>query len=198
LYFGNSTIGAITQKAQRQTNNLPIEISSEDGIMQLHESDFTTQTNAFVQMKISASSASAIASRAGHSNFWCLDRDLVSGDRALILSDTNSSIVNIPETNICCWLREGSRADCTQLHRLLVFFLVENTLSGIESQLWVHGATGEFALALIKAAEKRKIDVFPTTSEYEVASKDIHFIHPYIAKRNLEKLRPTNVEAFVN
>ncbi|WYZ35340.1 hypothetical protein EsH8_I_001616 [Colletotrichum jinshuiense] len=195
----HSAKGSIVQQVSVKDTDLSIKVVSCDGALQLQESKFmTAKQDKRIQLRVLASSACILTTSDGCPTVLCIGRDPRSGDKVLALSDTNASMVSVPEASIFRWL--GDHADdCEQLGQLLDVLLAESILVGINGQLWVHGVGEHFAETINTVAARRNHpDVFFTTSNPTDASEGIHFVHPYIARRHLQLIQPADTKAFVN
>ncbi len=161
-----------------------------------HHSEALSQQQ--TSLHVLASSLSTLRCQGGESVHLVIGLDGSSGQKVLALSSTNGSTVTIPETDVVYrWDNQAVSDDCVQLHHILTALVAESLLDGTQGPTWVHSAPASLGRALQLVASQHKIHLHQTTSDTE-RNDGTTFIHPYITERDLQLVRPSNVQTFIS
>ncbi|KAL4796631.1 hypothetical protein BDV19DRAFT_388136 [Aspergillus venezuelensis] len=131
--------------------------------------------------------------------YICIGQDLESGDKVLLLSEVNGSIVTTAEDNILHRWQQDSNDEgyATQLHAFVVRTLAEHLLDDLKGPSWIHGAPNDLCEAIDLVAGEKGMAVFQSTSDI-ASSGSASFIHPYANKEDVQNILPESIETFVN
>ena len=191
----NSDRRMITEAVSVEGNILNVSRDQNGLVLQRSTHEDSTATMPQVQIRTEASSAYPFTTSDNQSIYLIIGSVIGTGKNVLALSSLNSSVLNVPKDQTFDW--ESSEATVGQFHQLMASLISENIVDAIEGRLWVHQLDEDLIEFVVEAARRDKTDLFLTTST-PTADERLTYVHPYISKRNLEDLVPSDVGAFVS
>ncbi|KAL4968119.1 uncharacterized protein BDV14DRAFT_197349 [Aspergillus stella-maris] len=152
-----------------------------------------------VRVHITASSLRTLACNGYGPVYFCIGRDVATGDKLLLLSEVNSSLVTTTNDRILYRWQHGSseEGDATQLHAFIARAIAENLLYGLKGPIWIHGAPNDLREVIDLVANERRLAVFQSTSDM-ASSESVSFIHPYANEEDVHYFLTKRPETFVN
>lgn len=197
----------VTQLTTLGRPDTAVDVMERQGALQLLDHHVGNTKRDELRVQVTASSLYALV-RDGSvlpayptSMYLCIGHEMVSGDKIIGLSPENSSIITMSQERLLYrWstvtVVEGD-SDATQLHRLMARAQAKSLLRDLQGPVWVHGAQNDLSQVISRVSEEEGLAVFQTTSDI-ASARDQSFIHPYISERDLQSLRPKDVETFIN
>ncbi|KAL4770599.1 hypothetical protein BDW60DRAFT_208975 [Aspergillus nidulans var. acristatus] len=153
-----------------------------------------------VRVHVTASSLRTLTCDGYGPVYVCIGRELSSGDKILLLSKVNSSLITTAREDHVLYRWQHYNAeedDPTQLHAFLARVLAEHLVEGLGGSTWIHGAPDDLRKAIDVAASEKGVAIFQSTSD-TAASDNASFIHPYASEQDVQDICPKSVETFVN
>ncbi|KAI9759122.1 MAG: Polyketide synthase 19 [Chaenotheca gracillima] len=197
----------VTQLTSLGLPDTAVEITNQHEPLEFLDQHVGNAKAGELRVQVTASSLCALASDVSiipanpRPSYLWIGHDMASGDRLVGLSRSNSSIVTVAEDRVlyrwCTATNVQEDSDPAQLHSLIARALAKDLLRDAKGPVWVHGAPSDLNEAIAHVANEEGLAVFSTTSDM-AGARGQAFIHPYISERELQSLRPRDVETFIN
>jgi len=197
----------VTQLTSLGLPDTAVEVTERHGALELLDHHVGSAKAGELRVQVTASSLCALvcdgSMMPAYSRpvYLWIGREMASGHKLVGLSRANSSIVTVAEDRVlhrwCTATTVEEDSDAAQLHRLMARALAKYLLRDLKGPVWVHGAPNDLSQAIARVADEQGLAVFRTTSDM-ASARDQGFIHPYISERDLQSLRPRDVETFIN
>lgn len=193
----------ITQPTSLGLANTSVEVTEQNGALQLFDSQLGDRTSGEVRVKVTASSIHAFTGTGFVTPvyFW-IGRELESGDKVIGFSESSYSTITVGEDRILYRgsnnaAQDNQESDAKQLHHLIAQAIASSLIGNSSGPVWIHGAPNYVKQSILDVAHGTNASVFLTTSDIASAQTQ-GFIHPYISKRDLQSLVPRHVKTLIN
>ncbi|KAL4881198.1 hypothetical protein BJY04DRAFT_218375 [Aspergillus karnatakaensis] len=152
-----------------------------------------------VRVRITASSVRTLTSDGYGPIYICIGRDLALGNKVLLLSEVNSSIITTAEDHILYrWEHDSNEEeDPKQLHAYIARILAEHLVDGLRGSSWIHGAPNDLREAIDLVSSEKNAVVFQSTSDLASVGS-ASFIHPYANEEDVQDILARSFDVFVN
>ncbi|KAF2966684.1 hypothetical protein GQX73_g6858 [Xylaria multiplex] len=180
--------------------NNPIEISYKGDSLYLREKSPLLppphqRNDEYITVKVQYSTMAPMLSSDNHRFFVCIGFSVPSGQKAIVLSPINASLITVPQEDMINLDWTGD--DASNLRELLLVLLCESISHGVTETLWVHNADEDIQEVLRVISLSSGINLFLSTSSQSSKGGSV-FIHERTPTRNLQPLVPPKVERFVD
>ncbi|KAI1736364.1 hypothetical protein F4680DRAFT_265421 [Xylaria scruposa] len=189
----------VTQTTGLASEDTTVVLDERNGAFELQVVPHDSARGGDVRLQVTASSLHSLTYEGYGLVYLSIGRDLASGEKALVLSGANSSMVSVAEKDVLHrWQdKEPASDDAAQLRVFLARVLAKHLLSDLKGPTWIHGAPNDLSAAIDVIAREQGLALLQTTSDLAKAS-DVRFVHPYAGEGDLQDIRPKGLQSFVN
>ncbi|KAH6673321.1 polyketide synthase [Halenospora varia] len=177
----------------------PVTLYCSSDVYGLRRSVGRVSTNPAISIQVQKSLLAAIRISWASYSFLVLGINKATGEQVIALSDSNSSVVDVPETLAAsCSVQPSNEGQLLSsiAHELLANYLI--SLSGSGKSTLVHNADQQLAAALRHAAFSQGKSLMLTTTLKENSTSSQTFLHPMASQREIKALLPENIGVFVD